>query len=216
MKVQMLLKHWQAWSIEHLSRKPVPVFDCPLHKEMSTLNLPWHSFEPFPPILSLDYLGEELSSFLPTSPPQEEAESNEVVPYSPFFQTGEVQSPNPLLTGHSLEPINLHGLYSPPLDASRDLQVLLKLWGPELPTVLGMRLDQQWNNHLFRLIITSFGWFVILHVLIKNRWFQYRKSQANFNNIFTQYWILFCHTPSGETGSTCIDSCLINLQKYNR
>lgn len=45
MKDQMLLKRWQAWSTEHLSRKPVPVFDCPLHKEMSSLNLPWHSFE---------------------------------------------------------------------------------------------------------------------------------------------------------------------------
>ena len=32
--VQMPLKHWQAWGIDHLSRKPVPVFDHPLGKEM--------------------------------------------------------------------------------------------------------------------------------------------------------------------------------------
>jgi len=30
----MPLKHWQAWSFDHLSRKPVPVFDHPLGKEM--------------------------------------------------------------------------------------------------------------------------------------------------------------------------------------
>jgi len=28
------LKHWQAWGIDHLSRKTVPVFDHPLSKEM--------------------------------------------------------------------------------------------------------------------------------------------------------------------------------------
>ncbi|KAK4816063.1 hypothetical protein QYF61_011071 [Mycteria americana] len=32
--VQMPLKHWQAWGIDHLSRKPVPGFDHPLGKEM--------------------------------------------------------------------------------------------------------------------------------------------------------------------------------------
>lgn len=30
----MLLKPWQSWSTNHLSRKPVPVFDNPLRKEM--------------------------------------------------------------------------------------------------------------------------------------------------------------------------------------
>jgi len=32
--VQMPLKHWQAWGIDHLSRKPVPMFAHPLGKEM--------------------------------------------------------------------------------------------------------------------------------------------------------------------------------------
>ena len=32
--VQMPLQHWQAWSINHLSRKPGAVFDHPFSKEM--------------------------------------------------------------------------------------------------------------------------------------------------------------------------------------
>ena len=32
--VQMPLKHWQAWGIDHLSRKPVLGFDQPLSKEI--------------------------------------------------------------------------------------------------------------------------------------------------------------------------------------
>lgn len=53
--VEMPLKHWQTWGIDHLSRKPIPVFDHPLSKEIfltSSLYLPWHSFEPFPHVLS--------------------------------------------------------------------------------------------------------------------------------------------------------------------
>lgn len=33
----MLLKHWQAWAINHLSWTPVPVFDHPLDKEINML-----------------------------------------------------------------------------------------------------------------------------------------------------------------------------------
>ena len=77
----MPLKHWQAWGINHLSRKPVPVFDHPLCKEM----LPNVKFKP--PLMQLwtiptrpvnGYQGEELSTSLSTSPPQEAAESNDV------------------------------------------------------------------------------------------------------------------------------------------
>lgn len=32
--VQIPLKHWQAWDINHLSKKTVPVFNHPLGKEM--------------------------------------------------------------------------------------------------------------------------------------------------------------------------------------
>jgi len=49
--VQMPLKRWQAWGIDHLSSKPVPSLDHPLSKEMlPTLQAepPWCSFEPFP------------------------------------------------------------------------------------------------------------------------------------------------------------------------
>ena len=31
--VQIPLKHWQVWGIDHLSRKPVPAFDHPFSKE---------------------------------------------------------------------------------------------------------------------------------------------------------------------------------------
>jgi len=55
--LQMLLKHWQAWGINHLSRNPVPMFDHPFGKEMFPqvkFKPRWHTFEPFPRILSLD------------------------------------------------------------------------------------------------------------------------------------------------------------------
>jgi len=53
----MPLEHWQAWGIDHLFRKPVPVSDPLLVKKcflMSSLNLPWWSFELLPHVLSLD------------------------------------------------------------------------------------------------------------------------------------------------------------------
>lgn len=63
--VQMPLRHWQAWGTDHLSRKSF-MFDHPLVKKffpMSTLNLPWLSFEPFPFSLSLDI--REISISIP-------------------------------------------------------------------------------------------------------------------------------------------------------
>lgn len=56
--VQMPLKHRQTQSINHISRKPVPMFDHTLPKKsflMSSLNLPQRSFQPFPHILSLQF-----------------------------------------------------------------------------------------------------------------------------------------------------------------
>lgn len=38
--VQVLPQHWKAWGIDHLSRKPTPIFDRPVSKE---------SFMPFFP-----------------------------------------------------------------------------------------------------------------------------------------------------------------------
>ena len=68
--VQMPRKHGQAWGIDHLSGKPVPVFDHPLAKEM----LP--TVQSKPPLAQLwtiptcpvtGYQGEELSTSLSTS-----------------------------------------------------------------------------------------------------------------------------------------------------
>lgn len=50
-------------------------------------NLPWHSFEPFPHITSLDALCP--------SPPQGAVQSHEVTSQQTFLQTGQTQSPQP-------------------------------------------------------------------------------------------------------------------------
>lgn len=53
----MPLKHWQAWSIHHLSINPVAVFDHFLSKDVLPnvqSDAPRHNFEPFPRDLSLD------------------------------------------------------------------------------------------------------------------------------------------------------------------
>ncbi|KAK4811354.1 LOW QUALITY PROTEIN: hypothetical protein QYF61_027583 [Mycteria americana] len=61
-------------------------------------------------------------------------ESNEVNPQPPFLQNKQAKSPQLLLIGHAFQPF--HQLCCPPLDAFKDLNILLKLWGPELHTVL--------------------------------------------------------------------------------
>jgi len=83
---------------------------------------------------------EDLSTYLFTSHPQEAVESNEVAPQSPFLQTRQTQSPQPLLTGHAFQ--RFHQLCCLPLDAFKDLHIFLKLWGPELPTALKVRPHQ--------------------------------------------------------------------------
>ncbi|KAK4815415.1 hypothetical protein QYF61_001403 [Mycteria americana] len=87
-----------------------------------------------PTSLITGYQGEELSTSLSSSPPQKAVESNEVTPQPPFLPTRQAQSARPLLTGHAFQPF--HQLCCPPLDAFKDLHILLKLWGPELPTAL--------------------------------------------------------------------------------
>lgn len=81
----------------------------------SNLNLPWHSFEPFPHKMSLDNLYP--------SPLQGAVESHEVTSQPSFLQTRQTQSPQPLLTGHSFQPF--HHLQCPSLDAFKYLSVTL-------------------------------------------------------------------------------------------
>jgi len=72
------LLNTDTWGIDHLSRKPVPVFDRPLGEEM----LPNVTSEP--PLMQVGTIptcpitgsqGEDLSTSLSTSSPQEAAES---------------------------------------------------------------------------------------------------------------------------------------------
>lgn len=77
----MSLKHWWAWGIDHSSRKPVPVFDLPLGKEM----LP--KVQSKPPLRHLwvvpthpltGYHWEEITTSSLSSPPQEPEDSNDM------------------------------------------------------------------------------------------------------------------------------------------
>lgn len=77
--IQMSLKHWQTWGINHVPRQPVVVFDHPLNKE----NFPNIYYEPFPmqfyavPLCSVfGYQGGEIGTSLSISHRQEVVESN--------------------------------------------------------------------------------------------------------------------------------------------
>ena len=74
----MPLKHRQGWGIDHLSRKPVPVFDHPLGKDML------RNVQSKPALVQLWTIptrpiagdqGEEFRISLSTSSPQEAAQS---------------------------------------------------------------------------------------------------------------------------------------------
>lgn len=116
----MPLTHRQAWGINHLSRKPLPMFDHRLGKEMlpnhvksetpltdATLNHS-HTFCPTHSVPGSQE--EELGTSLSTSPPQEAAESNEVevVPQPLLLQMRQTQSPQPFLIGSVLLPAKHH------------------------------------------------------------------------------------------------------------
>ena len=88
--------------------------------------------------------GEDLSCSLSASPPQEALESSEVAPRLPFLQTGQTQCSQLPLTGDDFQPS--HQVCCPFLNAFRDLHILLELWGPELHTVLKVRLHQGWTQ----------------------------------------------------------------------
>ena len=137
----MPLNHWQGWGINHLPSKPVPVFNHPLSEEMLPYvqsEPPWVQLRTIPTRPVTGSQGEELSTSLCMSPPQEAAGSNEVAPHPPFLQTRQAQSPQLLLIAHASQ--TFHQLCCPPLDTFKDLHIFLKLWGPELHTELKVRL----------------------------------------------------------------------------
>ena len=114
--VQIPFEHWQAWGFDYLSRKPLPVLNHPLDKEM----LPDVQSEPplgqlwtIPTRPGTGSQGEELSTSLSTFCPQGAIESNEAAPRPPFLQTRQAQSSQLLLTGHDFQdmPLVLNTLY---------------------------------------------------------------------------------------------------------
>lgn len=114
---------------------------------MFSLNFPWHSFES---CASCHWIsGEEVSISLFTSPPKDAVENNKVSPQPPFLQTRQTQTAQPLIR-HVFQPF--HRLCFRPLNACKDLQILLKLWGPELHAVCQMRPQQCWIVGLFWLV----------------------------------------------------------------
>lgn len=69
-----------------------------------------------------------------TSLPQEAVLSSEAAPQTNSLKTRQAKSPQPLLTGYAFQP--LLQFWCPPLGTFKDLHVCLKLWGPEVHTVL--------------------------------------------------------------------------------
>ena len=105
--VQMRLKHWQTCGINQRSRKPVPVFDHPLSKEM----LP--NVQSKPPLVQLwtiptrpiaGYQREGIGISLSTSPPHKPIESSEAAPQPHMLQTRQAPSSRLFLTGPGFQP----------------------------------------------------------------------------------------------------------------
>jgi len=147
----MPFKHWQGLGIDHLPRKPVPVFEHPLGNEMlpnakSKPPLEQLCAIPMHPVTGSQ--GEEISTSISTSPPQEAIESNESPLRLLFSKLDKPMSQD--IPSSPFQPF--HQLCCPPLDIFKYLTNVLKLWGPELHTVLKMRPHKCWmqqDNHLF-------------------------------------------------------------------
>lgn len=148
---QIPLKHWQAWNID-LSRKPASVLTTVLVNKCllrSCLNLPWCKFEPLPRELLLD-IKEEPSAFPSPFPSSGSCREQWGHPSASCSPNKPSQSLYLHLTGHAFQPFQ--HFYCPLMDASKDLCIHLKLWGPDLHTALEVRLHPCWiqqDNHLF-------------------------------------------------------------------
>ena len=100
--------------------------------------------------------GEELSTSLSTSPPQEAVESNEVAPQPPFLQTRQIQNPQPLLTVHAFQ--LFHQLNCPPLDVFEYLWSFLNCGAQNCPQC------SRWGctNAEYSRITTAFDQLIML------------------------------------------------------
>lgn len=101
---------------------------------ISSLFIPWDSFESFSCILALDTRNRRSAPSSP--PPQEEERAVGAVRslLNLLFQTSPQDIPQPLLTGHSFQIF--------PQLCCKDLHIHLKLWDSELHTALYERPHQ--------------------------------------------------------------------------
>lgn len=119
----MPLKHWQAWGINHFSRKPVPGFDHPLGKE----TLPNVDFEPSLTDVALSLDSSGFHSALPLLRKLQKGMRSSLS----FLQTSVLSC--------SSQDFLLKDLH------------ILQLWGLELHTVIKVRPHQRWihwDSHL--------------------------------------------------------------------
>lgn len=121
------LKHCQAWGIYHLCGKPVKEFDQPLGKYI------------FPTIQSEPFLGifvpfpshtRNTAQCLSLLPLLRELQRAMTLP-SGLLWTRQPNCPQSLPTRYAF----LVAALLPPLEVSEDLNILFRLWSPELQTV---------------------------------------------------------------------------------
>ena len=120
----MPLEHWQAWGNSHPSQPPVPMSDHP------------HSTEVFPnakcdPLLAQLCItsSQEQSWAPPSSSPLGKLQRLVRSPLG-LLHTGQLKSPQLLLTGHAFQPC--YQLQCPLLGTVKNFNILFVLWGPEV------------------------------------------------------------------------------------
>ena len=90
----MFFEHLQGWRLHHLPRKPIPMSDHSLSKEI------FPNIQSKPPLMQLEaiasrpinsYLGEDTNSCLTTTSFQVVVGSDKVPPQPPLLQTEQLQ-----------------------------------------------------------------------------------------------------------------------------
>lgn len=123
----MPFKHWQACSIHHIFRKPIPVFHHLLYKEMlATVHFKPSLAQLWTVSMHFSLDPREKTS-APPSPPSRLSLLWKLL--------GVIKSPISLLISKKPEVLSLSSqLCCPPLGLFKDLHIFLQLWGPELHT----------------------------------------------------------------------------------
>lgn len=154
----MHLKHWQVWSTDHLCRKPVPVYDHPVGKEILS-NIQCEpllvQFWTLPVHLVTGAHEEEISTFL--SVPLLGSCREQPVCLSACFSPNQT-SPKSSATTHRTFLQPLKHLCCPPLNPFEFLHILLKLWVPELHKAHRWGCTSPEHSGM----IPSFGWLFMV------------------------------------------------------